>query len=167
MTEGIKTALVILEQAMGIKHEGRQFYLKAAQTTQDQKGQEMFATLANDELQHYNLIKRQQGTLTSEGSWVGSAEVKPLGVDLDRPLFPGGREALEKAATIKSSDWDTLLFGLDIEIKSYDLYRRAASEIENPLGKQMFEFLVGQEESHFNVLMMRYDALFGPASWRY
>ena len=88
-------------------------------------------------------------------------------IDLDKPLFPKGREALEKAVTIKSSDRDALLSGLDVEIKSYDLYRRAASEIREPLGKQMFEFLAGQEESHFNILMMRYDALFGPVGWQY
>ncbi len=167
MTEGIKTALAILEQAMELEQEGLQIYLKAAQTTKDKKGQEMFTTLADDEQKHYNLIKRQHIALTSEGNWVGSSETKPVDIDLDKPLFPKGREALEKAVTIKSSDRDALLSGLDIEIKSYDFYRRAASEIENLLGKQMFEFLAGQEESHFNVLMMRYDALFGPVSWRY
>ncbi len=167
MPEDIKAALAILEQAMELEQEGRHFYLKAAQTTQDKKGQEMFTTLADEEKKHYNLIKRQHIALTREGNWVGSSEIKPVHIDLDRPLFPRGREALEKAVTIKSSDGDALLSGLDVESKSYDLYRRAASEIENPLGKQMFEFLAGQEESHFNILMMRYEALFGPAGWRY
>ncbi len=167
MTEDIKAALAILEQAMDLEQEGRQFYLKAAQTTQDKKGQEMFTTLADEEKKHYNLIKRQHTALARDGNWVGSSEIKPVDIDLDKPLFPRGREALEKAVTIKSGDWDALLSGLDVEIKSYDLYRRAASEIENPLGKQMFEFLAGQERGHFNVLMMRYDALFGPVSWRY
>ena len=167
MIEDIKAALVILKQAMGIEREGRRFYLKAVQTTQDKKGQEMFSTLADDEQKHYDLIKQQRRALTSEDRWIGSPEIKPVDIDLSKPLFPKGREALEEAVTVKSSEWDALLFGLDIEIKSYDLYRRAASEIEDPLGKQMFKFLAGQEQSHFNVLMMRYDFLFGPVSWRY
>jgi len=167
MIEDVKPALAILKQAMGIEQEGRQFYLKAAQTTQDEKGQEMFSTLADDEQKHYDLIKQQHSALTSEGRWMGSPELKPVEIDLSKPLFPKGRETPKKAATVKSSDWDALLFGLDIETKSYDLYRRAALEVDDSLGKQMFEFLAGQEQSHFNVLMMRYDFLFGPVSWRY
>ncbi len=167
MTEDTEVALRILKRAMGIEQEGGQFYLKAAQTTQDKKGQEMYTTLADDEQKHYDLIKRQHTALTSEGKWVNSPEIKPVAkIDLGKPLFPRGTEALEKAAMAKSSDWDALRFGLDIEINSYDLYRKAASRIEDALSKQMFEFLAGQEQSHFNILMMRYDALFGPISWQ-
>jgi rubrerythrin len=167
MAEDVKVALGILERAMAIEHEGRQFYLKAARTTQDRKGEEMFITLAEDERKHYNLIKRQRAALTSGGRWVRSSEITPVAIDLDKPLFPRGREALEKAVATKSSDWDALLFGLEIESKSYDLYRRAALETSDTLGKQMFEFLAGQEQSHFDILMMRFDSLFGPISWRY
>jgi len=167
MTEEVRTALAILEQAMSIEQEGHQFYRKAAQTTRDEKGKEIFNTLADDELKHYDLIYRQRIALTREGNWIDSPEIKPVDINLDKSPFPLGKEALEKAATTKSSDWDALLFGLDIEVKSYELYRRAASEINDALGKQMFEFLAGQEQSHWDILMMRYDALFGPISWRY
>jgi rubrerythrin len=166
MTEDAMAVLGILESAMRIEQEGRQFYLKAARTTQDKKGQETFATLADDEQKHYNLIKRQHTALTSEGRWVGSPNIKPVDIDLGKPLFPRGIGTLKKTVTAMSSDWDALLFGLDIEIKSYDLYRKAASQIDDPVGKQMFEFLAGQEQSHFDVLMMRYDALFGPIAWQ-
>jgi rubrerythrin len=166
MAEDVKAALGILERAMEIEQEGRQFYLKAAQNTQDQKGQEMFAVLADDEQKHYELIQRQYTSLTREGNWVGLPEIEPVEIDLDKPLFPKDEESLEKAVKIKSSDWDALMFGLRIEMKSYDLYREAALQTEDPLGKQMFEFLAGQEQSHYDVLTMRYDFLFGPISWQ-
>ena len=166
MAEDTNLALRILEQAMEIEQEGRQFYLQAAQATQDQKGQEMFTVLADDEQKHYDLIKRQHSSLASNGDWVGSPEIKPVEIDLDKPLFPRGDESLEKVVKIKSSDWDALMFGLHIEMKSYDLYRKAASQVKDTLGKQMFEFLARQEQSHSDVLMMRYDFLFGPISWQ-
>jgi rubrerythrin len=166
MAEDVKTALGILEQAMEIEQEGNQFYLQAAQTTQDKKGQEMFTALADDEQKHHDLIKRQHNSLTSDGNWVGSSEIEPVAVDLDKPLFPRGEESLEKVVKINSNDWDALMFGLHIEMKSYDLYRKAASQIEDNLGKQMFEFLAGQEQTHSDILMMRYDFLFGPISWQ-
>ncbi|MBI4186617.1 MAG: hypothetical protein HY530_03810 [Chloroflexi bacterium] len=53
----------------------------------------------------------------------------------------------------------------DIETKSYDLYRKAASDTAALLGKQTFEFLAEEERKHFDILMMRYDSLFRPVSW--
>ena len=165
MTEEIDNAVAILKRAMQIEQEGREFYLKAAETTEDEKGQETFHRLANDEVSHLRLIRRQYDALTSESQWVVSPEVRPASIDLDKPLFPKGREALEKAATQKTGELEALLFGLEIENRSYDLYRTAASTTGDPLGKEMFEFLAGQEMGHFNVLMMRYDGLAGPAAW--
>lgn len=166
MTENTHLALAILQRAMSIEQEGREFYLKAVQTTHDKKGREIFATLADDEQKHHNLIKRQHDALTGDGRWIESSEVKPVEIDIEQPLFPTSREALEKAITAKSSDRDALLFGLDIEIKSYGLYQKSALETNDPLGKQMFEFLAGEERGHFDILMMRYDSLFGPVAWQ-
>lgn len=59
-------ALTILERSMDIEKEGQKFYLKASQTTQDEKGREIFATLADDEQKHYNLIRNQYDALTNE-----------------------------------------------------------------------------------------------------
>ena len=166
MTGDVGTALAILERAMSIEQEGREFYLKAVETTHDEKGRETFAALADDEQKHYNLIKRQHDALTRDGRWIESLEVKPVKIDLEKPLFPGRREDLENAITSKSTDWDALLFGLDIEIKSYGLYQKSALETSDPLGKQVFEFLASEERGHFNMLMMRYDSLFGPVGWQ-
>ncbi|MFH1032633.1 MAG: ferritin family protein [Chloroflexota bacterium] len=165
MKQDNKLALAILEQGMTIESEGRQFYLKAAETTANKEGREMFDTLANDEQKHYNIIKRQYGALFSEGKWIKSTDIKPINLNLEKPLFPKGRIALEKTIAIKFSEKDALLFGLDIEMKSHELYRNAALKTGDPLGKQMFEFLTGQEQTHFDLLMMRYDLLFGPISW--
>ena len=49
MAEEIESALGVLKRAMGIEQEGREFYLKASRTTQDDKGRETFSTLAGDE----------------------------------------------------------------------------------------------------------------------
>ena len=72
MTKEIDTALAILKRAMQIEQEGREFYMKAAQTTRDEKGQNTFRALASDEESHLRLIKRQHDALTSESMWISS-----------------------------------------------------------------------------------------------
>ncbi|MBI2288578.1 MAG: ferritin family protein [Chloroflexi bacterium] len=164
MRDEISVALAILEQAMNLEEEGRTFYLKVAQTTREEKGQEIFRTLAADEQSHFNLLKKQHQALTSRKKWIMSAEIKPIKLDLNQSLFPKSKEA-QKAITTKAGDRDALSFGLDIETKSYDFYRKAASETADPLGKSTFEFLAGEEKRHFDILMMRFDFLFGPIAW--
>lgn len=166
MRDEITGALAILKRAMQIEQEGNLFYLGAARTTLEAKGQEVYRALADDEQRHFDLIQRQYQSLTRNNRWARSAEIRPAKIDLDRPLFPGGKQALEKAVTARSDDRDALLFGLEIERKSYDLYRTAAVDTASPPGKAMFEFLAGEERGHFDILMMRYDAVFGPVGWQ-
>ncbi|MBI4267989.1 MAG: ferritin family protein [Chloroflexi bacterium] len=167
MIEDVRAALVILKEAMALEAEGHKFYLKAAKITQDEKGRETFSVLAADEQNHLNLIRKQRDSLSRTAEWIATPDIPPVNIDLSRPLFPRDKEALERTVTRKSSEWDAILFGLDIEIRSYDLYRKAASETPDPAGNRMFQFLAGQEQSHFDLLMLRYDALFGPVAWRH
>ncbi len=153
----------LLKRAMGLEQEGRNFYIKAAQTTRDKKGQDIFKTLSDDEGSHYDLLKSQYDALMKKGSWVVSPEIKKVSIDLGKPLFPRGIDALKKKVTEKSDDRDALLFGLDIEIKSYDLYRQAT--VMDADGKRLFAYLADQEMGHFNLLMQRFEGQFGPVSW--
>ena len=154
-----------IKRTMQVEQEGREFYMKAAQATRDEQRQGIFRALASDEENHLRLIKRQHNALTSESVWISSPGVKPVRIDLDKSLFPEGKEALDKAVTTKSSDSDALLFGLDIKTKNFDMYRRAAVETADALGKAMFGFLAGEEKGHFNILMMRYEYLTEPIEW--
>ena len=163
--DNLKVALAVMQRGMSIEQIGRAFYLRASQTTRDEGGRESFIDLAEDEQTHYNLLKRQYDSLTREGGWLSAPEVKSVGINLNQRLFPVGRQEIERAVNVKSSDWDALLFGMDIEIKSFDLYRKAALETADIRGRGMFEWLAAQESSHFDVLMMRYDFLYGPVAW--
>ena len=166
IAEDISNALEILKQAMKMEREGRAFYLKAAQATQDKRGQEIFLTLADDEKAHLALLARQYNTLRGRKRWLDLPEVKRTPIGLDKSIFPKDREAFAEVVTGKSDDLDALRYGLDIETKSYDLYRRAALETGNSMGKAMFRFLSGEELVHFDILMMRYEYLAGPVGWQ-
>lgn len=165
MKDELTAALTALRQAMQIEAEGHQFYVKAAEATEDEKVQQTFRALAKDEENHLRMVRRQYDSLTSAKEWVTFPEAKGKPIDLDKPLFPKGREALEKAVAAKSGDLDALLFGLDIESRSHELYRKAALETPSAQGKAMYEFLVGEEQSHFDILMMRYEYIAGPIGW--
>jgi rubrerythrin len=58
-----------------------------------------------------------------------------------------------------------VLTGLDIENKSYDLYRSQAESVKDPVALKLYEFLAGQERTHFDLLMANYEAMVQFGGW--
>ncbi len=163
--EEIATAIEVLNQAIEIEREGFKFYTRSALTAKDEKSEQMFRTLAAEEQAHRRLILKQYESLSKENKWILQPEVKPGPVDLSTRLFPKDRKT---ANTDRYDELDVLAFAMEIEMKSYNLYRTASNETASPIGKSTFEFLAGEEKNHFDTLMTRYDYLVGrPVTWQY
>ena len=153
--------LTVLTKAMKLEREGKRFYLQAAEASDDPESADMFKTLAEDEEHHYAFLERQHDQLKAGKGWVSIPELdKVTAVDAGAPIFPSGLKAPEVLQARPSLE-DALLFGLDTEIKSYELYKRCSLEIDNPEAQQMFEKLAAAERGHFDTLMMRYESHFG------
>ena len=162
MDESIVDALEILKQAIQIEQEGYEFYLKSAQTAQDEGGKDTFLTLANDEKNHLSLTKRQYDSLKENQAWIEPSQTKTESTNEGKPLFPQDGTVIPVTADAA----DALLFGLDIATRSYELYSKAASKTSETRGRAMYEFLAMEEIRHFDILMMRYDQLSGAPGWQ-
>jgi len=156
-------ALQALRQAMRLEEDGYRFYTEAGERTSDPRGKEMFLFLADDEKLHLRIVRDQYEALSGGKGWGALSEVLELRpVDVDKPLFPPDEEAIDP----KASDTDALLFGLQIENQSYELYRKAAAETADPAGKRMYQLLASYERTHFDILMLNYEHLVSSGSWR-
>jgi rubrerythrin len=159
-------ALQALRQAILLEQDGYKFYTEVAERTTDPRGREMFLSLADDEKLHLRIVQDQYEALSAGQGWVSFSEALELKPgDVDKPLFPP-EEALEKAIGPEASDADALLFALEIENESYELYRKAATETADPAGKEMYQRLASQERTHFDILMLNYEHLVSTGSWR-
>ncbi len=161
MTGETTVALEILERAVRIEQEERGFYLQASRLAPEETGRRMFEQLAGDEARHLEMVRRQQASLRRGNRWAAHPPAAPGPVNLDRPLFPRSRAVLEKAIATATRGAGTLLFGLDVESRSYDMYREAAATTADPQGRSVLESLAGEESLHFEILMMRYEFLYG------
>jgi rubrerythrin len=158
-------ALQALRRAIRLEEDGYRFYPEAAERTTDPRGKEMFLSLADDEKLHLRIVRDQYEALSGGKGWISFPETMEMGgksIDLDKPLFPPEKEAISPRA----SDTDALLFALQIENQSYELYRKAAAETADPAGKKMYQFLASQERTHFDILMLNYEQLVSSGSWR-
>lgn len=160
-------ALQALRQAIRLEQDGYEFYAEAAEMMADPRGREMFLSLADDEELHLRIVRDQYEALIAGKGWTSfheGLELKP--VDLDKPLFPPEAAALEKAIGSEASDTDALLFAMQKENESYELYRKAATETADPAGKEMYQRLASYERVHFDILMLNYEHLVSTGNWR-
>ena len=154
-------------QAARLEEDGYKFYTEAAKRTQDPRGREMFLSLADDERSHLRIVEDQYEAVINEKEWISfpeALECKPI--DLDQPLFPPEGHDSEKVVDPAASDLDALLFALQIENESYELYRKAAAEVADPAGKAMYELLATEARTHFDILMLNYEHLASTGNWR-
>jgi len=160
-----KKVLEVLEQAKCLEQEGQEFYRKAAGRTASAKGKEMFLSLVREEVMHERLIQRQMDSLTANGKWARLPEAMGAKCDLSQPIFPRGRAGLKKAVKADTTDTEALITALEMETKSYDLYRREAEASKDAAAREMFEFLASQERTHFDLLMANYESMVQLGGW--
>lgn len=158
-------ALAALQKAIQLEQEGQVFYRKAAERTVNPKGAATFRSLAEDEVLHEKILRRQMEALAGGEGWCELSEVGAVEGDLPASLFPRSEEGLKRAVSPEASDLDALLFALQIESQSYNFYRDLALRTTDPAGKRMYQYLAHAEQGHFDVLMANYEHLTATGVW--
>lgn len=154
-----------LEMAMQLERDGEAFYRKAAARTKSDQGHRMFLSLADDEALHLRLLQRQCNALTENHCYAQLPEMSAIAPDWDAPIFPKDPGIFSKAVQPDAGDADALLYALQAENKSFELYRKLGSAAGDPAGQAMFRWLASVERGHFNQLMLNYEALTNSGTW--
>lgn len=151
----------ILTRAMKLEQEGEEFFLRAAESSDDPETSKIFRSLADDEKNHFNYIKRELDALKAGNPWEPIPELDSIeAADVADPVFPKGVTALDELPK-DATDEDALLFGLGVEVKTYELYSSSAKESVSKEARELFKKMAVVERGHFNLLMTQYEARFG------
>lgn len=153
----------VLVKAMQLERDGHAFYLAAAEQTRAQAGRDMFLTLAHDELQHLQILDGVYRTWLGEGVWP-SAEELALEGSRRWPIFPPPVAAAEVVSP-RTSELDALRQGIAAEEASIALYQQGLRTAEAPPMREMYQYLVQQEEGHRTILQGEYDHLTNTGFW--
>jgi len=156
----VQKAVGALNMAMRIEQNGYRFYQRAAEETADPKGQELFRSLAEDEIAHEAILRRRLEALEGEGKWVAVSESEWP----DRTSFAGAEEIFsrERVGTMASdytSELSALRMAYLIEKNAVEFYSKAARESDDPVGKAMYEDLADWEREHQEILEREYRFL--------
>lgn len=152
--------LEILKRAMKLEQNGREFYLRAANISHEADAVQMFRRLADDELDHYNFLQREYAEVLCNDSWCEILELEDVEApDEKTPIFPK-KEDIGKTLPDDASLEDVLIFALDAEDKTVELYQKSAKEVEDPQAKEFFSRLARVEMGHFSTVLQRYESLY-------
>ena len=146
-----------LFKAIQAEGDGYHFYLMAARSTDDPKGQEVFETLADEELEHQRFLKAQYMSYMKTG-----------GPDISVRL--GGRANLYGESPIFSSslkeriadahfEMSALSIGIQLELAASKYYKDQAKAVSDDAVKAFYLELAEWEAGHYEVLLRQQEAL--------
>ena len=145
LAEGGEETTRAVNLAIQREKEAYLFYRKAQERTGSERGRDMFAQLADFELNHYRKIIHLSHSLRRRGQWVpysGQEELKP-----NRRI-----EELEHQRDTMKDDIEALTMAIKKEEEAEAFYREMAEKAGDPAGKEMFRRLAGEEEIHRKIL---------------
>jgi rubrerythrin len=160
-TEGEKEKLIgVMEIAKSNELMGLGNYLKFARETKNTAAKNMFVILANDELDHFNLIEHERRALMT------NARIKPVKVDtsLIAKLFPKLSD-VKRGPQSETTDMDALKIALKLEENSRNFYKNEAERTTNAVIKQLFLKLAQIEDGHYKLIQAEIDSISSSGFW--
>jgi rubrerythrin len=140
--------LAALRSAMEAEMTGYHFYSNAAQTTEDPQGKATFQRLAEEEMLHFNYLKKQYGSILKTGAFDLSL---PLASDppneISHPIF-----SPQLRARIKQSHFEisALSIGMQLELNAVNFYSKCAAESKDLKVRKLFQQLTEWEQGHYD-----------------
>lgn len=151
----------VIRAAMEVEKNGHRFYSTMAERADSEIAKEIFAWLAQDEVQHLKTLEKLVPKYEEGAFWENEDEFLPyLRRFSDREIFPSA-ERLEAVLKEEDSDLKALNLAIDAEEKFAEYFHKAAANARTAEGKKAFEWLASEEDRHAAILIERREKLAG------
>ncbi len=153
-----------LKFALENEHKEREFYLANARRTRNLAGKNMFKQIADEEKEHYEILKKLHEKWKEKKKW---PETVPLKVkkSLAGNILKSMSGKKSARFTGNEDDLKAVRTAIDFEARGMSLYAKLGEGSADPREKDFFNLIAGVERQHF--LSLRDTELFltDPASW--
>lgn len=156
--------LEVLQLAVRMETEGKEFYGKAGEKSTNRLTEELFKHLAREEDAHRKKFEQIYGAFKRERNWPNVEPPSEKGKAL-KSLFAEATRALGTKVKIAESELEAIKIAMNMEVKSYDLYHSRSEESAYHAERRFYEVLAGEERGHQLALSDAYEYLSDPAGW--
>ncbi len=162
-TEQDKT-LEGIQLAIQMEIDGKVYYRKVAEISDNQLGRQLFQSLAAEEDNHRRKFEEIYGAIRSKKDWV-KTDFQPDGGRKLRTIFSRAVEAMGKNVKAPPSELDAVKRAIDMEIKSYELYKNRSQAATYSAEMDFYETVAAEEREHHLILLDYQEYLSDPAGW--
>jgi rubrerythrin len=151
MSEAQDRAKTMLTTALEMEEKGKQYYIKAAGTTKNELGREIWKLLADYEDKHTAKIKEIYDLLQGGQGWREEVAAMPVVSDLSQ-VFQKLAQQQKEHIKADTGDMEALGVGIEFEQASVKFYEDHLTRTEDPVEKKFTEAMVAEERGHLNLL---------------
>lgn len=157
---GEKTAQA-MRTAIEMEKSGHRFFTGAAAAVTNEAGRKVFRRLASEEMTHLQVFEKIFTALTQGTDWKEAVgQVEPA---KRVPYFDEAKKQF-KAADM-SVELDYLRKALDLERNAMTFFSKAAREAETPEAREVFQRILAEEQSHYDLMQAEIDSINGSGYW--
>lgn len=144
--------LAAYKSAIELEREGHEFFTESARKSQNKLGKEVFQFLAKEEFKHIEAIEafrnsRREGRSFAMEAVTSKSEAESLHSGIQK-LF----RQVSKEVKPGDAELEVYQLGMNFESRGMDFYKKAQEEAGDLRAKELFGFLVGEEQKHFKIL---------------
>ncbi len=150
--------------ALENEQKEREFYLAHARTTRNMAGKNMFKQIADEEEEHYEMLKRLHEKWVEQKKWPATVPLqvkKSLAGTVLRSM--SGKKSARLTGT--EEELKAVRTAIDFEARGVDLYSKLEKQSTDPKEKAFFNMLASVEREHLLSLKDTEEFLSDPATW--
>ncbi len=147
-----------LQTALDFEKTGHTIYEESANKTKNPIVEKTFRYLSNQELIHIEEILMYIENL---GNGL-NVELKGDKLEETQHFFNINVKAFKEKTELSDDDIKAHERGLELEGRAYDFYKEQHSKVLKPEIKKLFEWLMMQENAHYELIRKAYDYIKDP-----
>jgi len=153
-----------LKFALENEQKEREFYLANARRTKNMAGKNMFKQIADEEKEHYEVLKKLNEKWQQQKKWPATVPLK-----VRKSLAGSILKAMAGTKTARiagnEDDLKAIRTAIDFEARGVALYTKLEKESADPKEKAFFNLIASVERDHLLSLRDTEEFLTDPATW--
>jgi rubrerythrin len=150
--------------ALENEEKERDFYLEQARKTKNMAGKNMFKQIADEEKEHYEMLKKLHEKWEQQKKWPATVPLKVSSSQVHGVLKSmSGKKSARISGT--EEELKAVRTAIDFEARGVALYSKLEKQSTDPKEKAFFGMLAGVEREHLLSLRDTEEFLSDPTSW--
>jgi rubrerythrin len=163
VTEQDKT-LDVLQIAIRMETDGKEYYLKASRESNNELGKKLLESLATEEDIHRQKFEEIYNAIRSRKAWPVS-DFQPDGGKRLRTIFAKTTEEMSSNIKSLTTELEAVQTAMSMENKTYDFYKSQEGSATYTTERDFYETLATEEREHHLILLDYFEYLKDPAGW--